>query len=343
YSTDQSVAIGCATPDAIIYYTIDGSTPTITSAVYANPIPVAGNGTTLTIKAVAVKTGMTNSPVASSTYTIIYTQNVAVPTFTPPAGVYNADQSVTIQCTTVGAIIYYTIDGSTPTTASAVYANPIPVAGNGTALTIKAMAVKAGMPNSDIASASYTINTGGVAVLFSYPASASGGLIRSSWVSPDGSDADFYAYNDFTLPTTRSITEVRWRGGYLQGGAFGPANDFTVTFFATNVTGAEPLVTLPESSEISLVKYRVGGNAGETVAGTFGGVLMYDYRYQLPTPFQAVGGTKYWVRIEAFQTVAPDWGIAVGTGGDGVHFRYDTGSKTFRYAPNDTSFTLLGQ
>ncbi|MHB8770772.1 MAG: chitobiase/beta-hexosaminidase C-terminal domain-containing protein [Syntrophales bacterium] len=342
YTADQSIAIGCATPDAVIHYTTDGSTPTAASVLYTAPIPVAGNGTTMTIKAMAVKQGLADSAVASATYTIIYTQNVATPTFTPPAGVYGSDQSVSIQCTTVGATIRYTTDGSTPTAASTLYTAPIPVTGNGTTVTIRAVALKAGMPDSAVASATYTITTGAAALLFSYPADPAGGLLGSSWVNPNGSDADLYAYNDFILPTTGSITEVRWRGGYLQDAAFGRASDFTVAFFATNVTGNEPNVTLPESQEIFLAKYQVGGNAGETPAGTFGGRVMYDYRYQLPTPFTAAGGTKYWLRIEAFQPVVPDWGIAVGTGGDGAHFRYSTGSKTFRFAPNDTSFTLLG-
>ena len=67
YTTAQNVAISCATTDATIHYTTDGSTPTATSDTYTGPIAV---NTTTTIKAIAVKDGMTNSEVASATYTI---------------------------------------------------------------------------------------------------------------------------------------------------------------------------------------------------------------------------------------------------------------------------------
>ena len=72
YTIDQSIAITCATPDATIHYTTDGSLPTAGSAVYTGPITVVGNGTTMTIKAVAAKAGFTDSPVVSATYTIVY-------------------------------------------------------------------------------------------------------------------------------------------------------------------------------------------------------------------------------------------------------------------------------
>lgn len=80
---------------------------------------------------------------------------VATPTFTPAAGTYTEVQNVEINCTTEDATIYYTTDGTVPTTASAVYSTAIEVAQN---MTIKAMAVKEGMTNSNVATAEYIIN-----------------------------------------------------------------------------------------------------------------------------------------------------------------------------------------
>lgn len=80
---------------------------------------------------------------------------VIAPTFTPAAGTYTEVQNVEINCATDGATIYYTTDGTVPTTASAVYSTAIEVAQN---MTIKAMAVKEGMTNSNVATAEYTIN-----------------------------------------------------------------------------------------------------------------------------------------------------------------------------------------
>lgn len=90
------------------------------------------------------------------TYTTGGTHTCATPTFSPAAGTYSSAQNVTINTDTEGATIYYTIDGSTPTTSSDVYLSAINVSET---TTIKAMAVKADMDNSSVASATYTIKT----------------------------------------------------------------------------------------------------------------------------------------------------------------------------------------
>ena len=82
------------------------------------------------------------------------TPTVAKPTFSPAAGTYYEAQNVTISTTTTGATIYYTVDGTDPTTSSAVYSTPIAISQT---TTVKAMAAKSGMNNSSIASATYTI------------------------------------------------------------------------------------------------------------------------------------------------------------------------------------------
>jgi hypothetical protein len=68
YSSTQSVAISTATAGASIRYTTDGSTPSSTvGTVYAGPVAVSS---TLTLKAIAYKSGMSDSPVGSASYTI---------------------------------------------------------------------------------------------------------------------------------------------------------------------------------------------------------------------------------------------------------------------------------
>lgn len=91
------------------------------------------------------------------TMTITYKADVnavAAPTFSPEEGSYISAQSVSISCDTEGATIYYTTDGSDPTTSSSVYSSPIEVAST---TTIKAIAVKEGLSDSAIAEAEYNI------------------------------------------------------------------------------------------------------------------------------------------------------------------------------------------
>jgi glycosidase len=155
YSVGQSVTV--TSPDGgTIYYTTDGSTPTTASAVYSSQIPVLGDGTTMTIKAVALAPAKTISSVASATYIIDYPQ-VVDPVISPASGTYTTDQLFTIECGTPSATIYYTIDGSVPTTASPVYSTPFTLAEG--SVTVRAMATAASYSDSSVVSESYTISS----------------------------------------------------------------------------------------------------------------------------------------------------------------------------------------
>jgi hypothetical protein len=125
------------------------------------PIPITG---AVTIKAIAVKSGMTNSGVLSAAYTID-TSLVATPTASPGSGVVASGTMITLSTTTDGATIYYTTNGSTPTTSSTPYSAPIPVT---TAVTIKAIAVKDGMTNSGVLSVAYWMTPGTVMVIYAW-------------------------------------------------------------------------------------------------------------------------------------------------------------------------------
>jgi uncharacterized glyoxalase superfamily protein PhnB len=94
------------------------------------------------------------------------TPAAAIPTFTPATGMYTGPQSVTITDATPGATIYYTTNGTTPTTASAVYTGPMSV---GASETLQAIAVASGYTASAVATAAYTINTGSTQPAVNYP------------------------------------------------------------------------------------------------------------------------------------------------------------------------------
>jgi hypothetical protein len=80
----------------------------------------------------------------------------AAPTFSPAPGGYSTGQTVTLSDTTSGATIYYTIDGTIPTTSSSVYSTPINVPST---TTIEAIAVAPGLNNSALAVGDYTIQS----------------------------------------------------------------------------------------------------------------------------------------------------------------------------------------
>jgi hypothetical protein len=152
YSEDQSVTITCATAGATIRFTTDGTTPSESAGtVYATPVAVSSS---LVLKAIAFKSGMTASAVISASY-IINRPQVSTPQFSPAGGTYTSAQSVTIATSTSDATIRYTTDGSDPTeSAGTVYAGAVDVASS---RTIKAVAYKTGMVTSSVTLADYVI------------------------------------------------------------------------------------------------------------------------------------------------------------------------------------------
>jgi hypothetical protein len=177
YTSAQTVTISDTTSGAAIYYTTNGTTPTTSSTKYSTPISVSSSET---IQAIAVASGYTNSAVASAAYTINIPQTAATPTFSPVGGSYNSAQSVTISDTTTGAAIYYTTNGTTPTTSSTKYSAPISVSSSET---IQAIAAASGYTNSAVGSAAYTISTGSPSINFGSGFTSSTGLTLNGGAS----------------------------------------------------------------------------------------------------------------------------------------------------------------
>jgi hypothetical protein len=170
YTTAQTVSISDATTGTTIYYTTNGTTPTTSSTVYSAPITVSASET---LEAIAVETGFTNSAAATAVYTINTVTALPAPTFSPAAGTYTTAQTITISDATAGTTIYYTANGTTPTTASTVYGAPITVSASET---LEAIAVETGFANSAVTTAAYTINSGSTTYV-NYP---SNGFTASS-------------------------------------------------------------------------------------------------------------------------------------------------------------------
>ena len=108
---DGTITIAAAT-GATIYYTTDGSTPTMSSPVYSTAITLTEDITV--IKAIA-KAESDYYPTVATTYNLPSCER---PSISVSGG------NITITCTTEGATIYYTTDGSPATSTSTVYTRP---------------------------------------------------------------------------------------------------------------------------------------------------------------------------------------------------------------------------
>ncbi|MCF7913506.1 MAG: chitobiase/beta-hexosaminidase C-terminal domain-containing protein [Candidatus Cloacimonetes bacterium] len=197
YTSSQSVTISCITSGATIRYTTNGSTPTSTSPLYSSPIIVT---TTTTLKAQAFKSGWTDSPVTTATYTITINV-VATPTFNPPGGSYTSTQDITISCTTSGTTIRYTTNGSTPTSTSPVYSSPINLT---TTTTLKAKAFKSGWTDSPVATATYTITINVVATPTFNPPGGSYTTSQNVTITSTTSGATIRYTTNGSTPTSSS-------------------------------------------------------------------------------------------------------------------------------------------
>ena len=232
---NTSVSISCATDGATIYYTTDGSTPTTSSSVYdaeAKPTIIAAT----TIKAYAVKDGLTDSDVAEGEYTIA---QVATPTFSPGAGEVDKDAEITINCATDGATIYYTTDGSTPTTSSTVYdSDAKPTIDDDK--TIKAIAIKDNYLNSDVSEAAYTYSR---QKDYNLVTSLSQIVSGKHYLIASGTSGSGVKVMDGQNDNNRGVKSVSFSGSTLQAtGAQefviqGPDKDGYYTFYDASLEG----------------------------------------------------------------------------------------------------------
>ena len=134
---DNTLTISTTTEGATIYYTIDGSAPTMASTVYSTPITLERN---LMVRAFAVLSSMIDSDIKD--YAVDWF-TVETPSFTFNEGV------LAISCATPGSVIYYEIGGAKPTTQSAVYSVPLSLTDN---REVRAFAVKTDFNNSQVGS-----------------------------------------------------------------------------------------------------------------------------------------------------------------------------------------------
>jgi RHS repeat-associated protein len=252
YLTAQSVTISDGTGGATIYYTTNGTTPTTSSTQYTGPITI---GSTETVSAIAVA-GAVSSDVAIGEYTI-----GSAPIFSPVAGTYTGARTVSITSPDFGATIYYTTNGTTPTTSSTRYAGPISV--NSTE-TIEAIAVL-GTTTSTVSTATYTINPATLA-------SSTATITVNGGEQPGDFNTITVAFNGFRetvsygpFSTTASIASAfgaKFSNDYLAEGLCADASGATISF---KLKGSAPFGQLDVQGSTASFQLQGSGFATQVV------------------------------------------------------------------------------
>lgn len=122
YVETQNISITSG-DNGIIYYTLDGTEPTVSSIMYDKPISLEEGTTTITAISVNEK-GVASEPV-SRTYTIELAKPLIPELLTEP-GDYNVPELIKLVRPDNGTI-YYTTDGTDPDENSIKYEPPIPM------------------------------------------------------------------------------------------------------------------------------------------------------------------------------------------------------------------------
>jgi beta-glucanase (GH16 family) len=243
YGKEQKVAIADKTPDASIYYTMDGSVPTLTSTKYTGRIPVTGKET---LRAIAEAPDYKPSKVSSAGYAIDLP--AAAPVFHPGGGSYATAQTVTIEDESPGAQIYYTANGSTPTPDSKRYTGPLIISVSPKIQVLKAIAAGPGFAPSAVTTARYTI-TPVVATPVFYPAAGTYSSPITVTITDTTANSTIYYTTDGSMPAPSSTKYTA------------PVNvSANETLKAIAVSGANP-------SAIGLAAYVI--TAGVTAAPIF--------------------------------------------------------------------------
>jgi hypothetical protein len=150
FAGSQTVTIRDATNGAQIYYTTDGSTPTPGSKHYTGPFAVTGN---TKVTAMASATGYLQGAPVSAVFSS--TANTPNPVFSLASGSYNGTQTLKITDASSSAKIYYTVDGSTPSSKSTPYSQHVIIA---VGEMVQAIAITPGLLPSSVVSATYDID-----------------------------------------------------------------------------------------------------------------------------------------------------------------------------------------
>lgn len=218
----------------------------------------------------------------NATYTVTVADAVVTPTFSQPSGSSVAlGTSVTISTSTTGATIYYTTDGTTPTTSS-TQGTTVTINND---VTIKAIAVKDGVV-SDVATATYTVTNGktwdfttlNVTNTINNDTYTEDQTTKFWWVGNKETNPNYYAnqfvttnkddaYATYAAPSGSQMYELKFgrNGDVLKVGS--------LRLYPNSTGNTDGYLTYNNTN----VKIGIPVTAGQTVRITFGGEATFDY------------------------------------------------------------------
>jgi Tol biopolymer transport system component len=120
------------------------------TGLYTAPASLVSVGSTFHVEAV---NAASPNQYGEAAVTVTQIQPTQTPIITPSGGNYASAQSVTISDSTPGAVIYYSLNGSVPTSSSTMYTSAFTV---NSSETVRAIAIAPSLAPSPIASASFT-------------------------------------------------------------------------------------------------------------------------------------------------------------------------------------------
>ncbi len=259
------VFMGTVTNGAAIYYTTDGSTPTTSSTQYTGAIQITAS---TTVKAIAARADYLNSTVTSNTYTL----QAAVPAFSAAGGTYSSALSVSITETTSGASVYYTTDGSTPTTSSTLYGGSISMP-NGLATQLSAIAVKPNYLTSGVDTVTYVVLVppSGLAL-----GVASGTTMSASWSAVPAGPLSNYVLVRGTEPTfTVSPQTMTVAGTSFTDSGLSPSSQYyyevkaAYTGGSSTYSGSQQGYTLSLTGDPSVVNQDISSYTPPSTYGSY--------------------------------------------------------------------------
>lgn len=259
-------------------------------------------------------------PNASSALYAFFMDHTLGPTVSasPAGGTYNGSVQVTLTATPPSATIYYTTDGSTPTTGSTKYTSAITLSQT---TTLKFFAQDASGHKSVVQTQTYTINNPGPVITASPGGSTFGGPVTVSLTSSEGATTIYYT-TDGSTPTTSSstysapilltqTTTLKYFGvdsSNLKSAV--QTQVYTITAFQLTATPAGGTYSGPQSVSLSMnvagtIHYTTDGSTPSNTSTSYGGPIKVSSSETLKFMGVDQAGNSSVVQTQVYTITAP--------------------------------------